>query len=134
MPERVQATFDSRDGGVCAAIPDYQSIMLPLLQLASDGKEWSLRDAGQAIIQKFGLTPEEVEELLPSRSQPAIYNRVGWARTYLVKAGALTQTRRGYFAIYRPWQRDSLEKAIVVEREVSIAVPRVQRLQSPSAG
>ena len=99
MPERVQATFDSRDGGVCVAIPDYQSIMLPLLQLASDGKEWSLRDAGQAIIQKFGLTPEEVEELLPSRSQPAIYNRVGWARTYLVKAGALTQTRRGYFAI-----------------------------------
>jgi restriction system protein len=69
------------------------------IQLASDGKEWSLRDAGQAIIQKFALTPEEVEELLPSRSQPVIYNRVGWARTYLVKAGALAQTRRGYFAI-----------------------------------
>jgi len=81
------------------AIPDYQSIMLPLLQLACDGNEWSLREAGQAIIQKFALSPEEVEELLPSRSQPVIYNRVGWARTYLVKAGALTQTRRGFFAI-----------------------------------
>jgi restriction system protein len=65
------------------AIPDYQSIMLPLLQIASDGKEWSLRDAGQAINKKFSLTPEEVEEFLPSRSQSVIYNRIGGARTYL---------------------------------------------------
>ncbi|NDC39822.1 MAG: restriction endonuclease [Proteobacteria bacterium] len=69
------------------------------MQLAGDGREWSLRDAAEAIIKSFALTSEEVGQLLPSRTQPIIYNRVGWARTYLSKAGALHQTRRGFFAI-----------------------------------
>jgi len=81
------------------AIPDYQSIMLPLLQLAGDQKEHSLREAIEALADEFNLTDEERRELLPSGQQATFDNRVGWARTYLKKAGLLESTRRGYIQV-----------------------------------
>jgi restriction system protein len=81
------------------AIPDYQSVMLPLLQFAGDGQEHLFRDAVDTLANEFGLTKDERIELLPSKTQPVFDNRVGWARTYLVKAGVLESPRRGYFRI-----------------------------------
>lgn len=81
------------------AIPNYQSIMLPLLKFASDKTEHSLREAIEALTDEFSLTDEESRELLPSGRQAIFDNRVGWARTYMVKAGLLKSTRRGYFQI-----------------------------------
>ncbi|MEM7771113.1 MAG: restriction endonuclease [Cyanobacteria bacterium P01_E01_bin.6] len=81
------------------AIPDYQSIMLPLLRFAADQQEYSLRETIDILGDKFGLKPEERKELLPSGRQATFDNRVGWARTYLKKAGLLTSTRRGYYQI-----------------------------------
>jgi restriction system protein len=81
------------------AIPDYQTIMLPLLKLAHDNKEHRFRDAVDALADHFHLTDDERKELLPSGQQPLLNNRVGWARLYLVKAGLLEATRRGYFKI-----------------------------------
>lgn len=81
------------------AIPDYQSIMLPLLRLAGDGGEHVFRDTVNTLADKFALTAEERAQPLPSGTQPAFDNRVGWARTYLVKAGLLQSPRRGYFRI-----------------------------------
>lgn len=81
------------------AIPDYQTIMLPLLQFASDKQEHSLRDAIDSLAGEFGLNNEERKELLPSGQQEVFNNRVGWARTYMKKAGLLDTTRRGYFKI-----------------------------------
>jgi restriction system protein len=81
------------------AIPDFQSIMLPLLQFASDQKEHSLREAIEQLADDFGLTDDERKELLPSGRQPTFDNRVGWARTYLKKAGLVRSPRRGYFQI-----------------------------------
>lgn len=81
------------------AIPDYQSVMLPLLKFAGDGQEHSLREAIETLAGEFELTGEERAELLPSGQQAVFDNRVGWARTYLKKAGLLTSTRRGYFEI-----------------------------------
>ena len=80
-------------------IPDFQSIMLPLLTFAGDGKEHSLREAIESLAQQFALTPEERAELLPSGRQEIFVNRVGWARTYMKKAGLLDSTRRGHFKI-----------------------------------
>ena len=80
-------------------IPDFQTTFLPLLKYAADGQEHSLREATDAVSDEFGLTPEERQELLSSGSQPIILNRVGWAKTYLVKAGLLRISRRGYFEI-----------------------------------
>nr|MCM0591225.1 restriction endonuclease [Gloeotrichia echinulata DEX184] len=80
-------------------IPDYQSIMLPLLQLLVDEKEHSLQESIEYLAEKFKLSDEARKELLPSGRQSAFDNRVGWARTYMKKAGLLEYTRRGYFRI-----------------------------------
>jgi len=81
------------------AIPDYQTVMLPLLKFAGDQKEHSLREAIDQLAEKFDLTEEERKELLPSGQQEIFTNRVAWARTYMGKAGLLESTRRGYFKI-----------------------------------
>jgi len=80
------------------AIPDYQTIMLPLLRFAEDKKEHSLRQAIDALAVQFNLTDKERRELLTSGKQ-IFDNRVGWARTYIKKAGLIEITRRGYSRI-----------------------------------
>jgi len=80
-------------------IPDYQEIMLPLLKLASDGEEHSLKEAYEVISNQFDLSEQERRELLPSGTQSVINNRVGWARTYLKKAGLFQDPKRGFFKI-----------------------------------
>ena len=82
-------------------ISDYQSIMLPLLQFASDEKEHPLREAVDDLAQRFQLADAERKQLLSSGVQPTFDNRVVWARTYMGKAGLLEATRRGYFRITR---------------------------------
>ncbi len=81
------------------AIPDYESIMLPLLRYASDQHEHSLRETIEALATGFKLSDEERRQLLPSGQQAVFDNRVGWARTYMKKAGLLESTRRGYYKI-----------------------------------
>lgn len=80
-------------------IPDFQSIMLPLLKLAADGDIHSIHDAVNKLADDYSLSDEEKSKLLQSGQQPIFYNRVGWARTYLKKAGILTDPKRGYFQI-----------------------------------
>lgn len=81
------------------SVPDFQTIMLPLLQFASDGEEHSIHEAVDELARHFSLTEEDESKLLPSGQQPIFYNRVGWARTYLKKARLLNDPRRGYFRI-----------------------------------
>ena len=80
-------------------IPTYEEIMLPLLKNIADGKEHSLSETVDALAKSFGLSDEELRELLPSGRQPVFRNRVGWARTYMKKAGLLTSTKRAHFKI-----------------------------------
>ena len=81
------------------AIPDYQTIMLPLLKEISDGNEHPLQQVIEALAQQFSLSDVERKELLPSGGQFIFHNRVGWARTYLKKAGMLSTPRRGIMHI-----------------------------------
>lgn len=84
------------------AIPDYQTLMLPLLRLAADGVDHKFRDAVEQLAVEFSLTPDERSELLPSGTAPTFDNRVGWARTYLKQAGLLNSPKRGFFRIAEP--------------------------------
>ena len=77
------------------SIPDYQTLMLPLLNLLKDAKEHTIRECIEKLAEQFSLTSEERRQLLPSGQQPVFDNRVGWARTYLNKAGLLESPRRG---------------------------------------
>jgi len=81
------------------AIPDYQSLMLPVLEEISDIKEYKIRDIIEALAKKFHLTEEERKELLPSGQQPIFDNRVAWAKTYLKKAGLLESPKRALIVI-----------------------------------
>jgi restriction system protein len=80
-------------------IPDFQNLMLPMLQLAADGDEHRLSDAIETLAQQFQLSEAERAELLPSGIQPRIDNKAGWARTHLGKALLLESPRRGWFRI-----------------------------------
>ncbi|WP_090373362.1 restriction endonuclease [Dyadobacter sp. SG02] len=80
-------------------IPDYQTIMLPVLKLAGDQKEHSLKDAVEILSNQFQLSDAEKSVLLPSGQGLLFSNRVGWARTYLKKAGLLTSPKRGSILI-----------------------------------
>jgi restriction system protein len=81
------------------AIPDYQSLMLPVLKLASDGNEHRMSDVVASLAEHLKLTEAEREELLPSGKQPVFNNRVHWAKTYLAQARLLVSTRRAFFKI-----------------------------------
>ncbi len=79
-------------------IPDYQSLMRPVLVCAAAG-ESRIGDTVDKLADQLALTPEERAELLPSGKQTRFANRVNWAKAYLAKAGLVENTRRGYFCI-----------------------------------
>ncbi len=79
-------------------IPDYQTLMLPVLRKAAKG-EIKVSQAIEEISDEYGLTDDEKAELLPSGRQTIIANRVHWAKTYLKQAGLVDATRRGHFRI-----------------------------------
>ena len=81
------------------SVPDYQTLMYPLLKFAEDEKEHSIKEAYESLANSFELTPDDKNELLPSGTQNVYKNRIGWARTYLKKAGLLDSPKRGYLKI-----------------------------------
>jgi len=80
-------------------IPDFQSIMLPLLARVADSKEHSIAQVREELATHFGVTPEEQAQLLPSGRARLFLNRVAWAKVYLQTALLLQATKRGHFRI-----------------------------------
>lgn len=80
------------------AVPDFQTLMLPVLRVAANG-EIRVAEAIERLSTQFNLTADERSELLPSGRQAKMANRVHWAVTYLVKAGLAERPRRGFFGI-----------------------------------
>ncbi len=80
-------------------IPDFQTIMLPFLEILGDGKEHELRQMIAQVSDRFDLTEDERRQFVPSQKQETIVNRVSWVRTYLKNAGLLMAIDRGVFKI-----------------------------------
>jgi restriction system protein len=78
-------------------IPDYQTLMLPVLRLAAEGGERQVGEIAGRIADEFGLTPEERAELSPSGRQSVLHNRIHWAKLYMSKAGLIASPARGRF-------------------------------------
>ena len=70
-----------------------------MLQIASDGQEYTVHDFTERLARQFNLTEEELNEFLPSGKQARFFNRVGWAKTHLTKAGLLVIAHRPYYVI-----------------------------------
>jgi restriction system protein len=81
------------------AVPDFQSFFKPLLEVAADGQEHSLREARTIIAEQMQLSADDLKELLPSGTQSRFDNRVAWAKSYFVQAKVLESTRRAHFRI-----------------------------------
>jgi hypothetical protein len=80
------------------AVPDFQTVMLPLLRLASDDQQHTSAEAVESLANQFQLSADERGQLLQN-GQPRFNNRVGWATTYLKKAGLLQSVGRGRFQL-----------------------------------
>jgi restriction system protein len=81
------------------SVPDYQSLMRPLLAYGQDGGEKNINETIAAIANHLRLSDDDRALLVPSGKQTLLGNRVHWARTYLDKAGAIRRTRRSHFQI-----------------------------------
>lgn len=78
-------------------IPDYQTLMLPVLRIAAEG-ETRVPIAAERIADQLGLTDEQREERLPSGTQRLLHNRIHWAKFYMNKAGLIHSPKRGVFS------------------------------------
>ena len=81
------------------AIPKYAEIFKPFLEFLKDGKQRSVNEVKQEMKEYFRLTEQETTELLPSGRQTVFANRVGWAGTYLSKAGLVDKPARAKYII-----------------------------------
>ena len=80
-------------------IPDFQTIMLPLLKFCADEKEHTNREAIDYLAEEFDLSDAERKELLPSGRQAVFDNRIAWSRAHLKMAKLIENTQRGVFRI-----------------------------------
>jgi restriction system protein len=81
------------------AVPDFQTLMLPVLQEYSDGKEHLSRHVRDDVARKLSLSAHDIAERLPTSPQTRFANRVAWAHSYLKQSGLLVSPRRGHYRI-----------------------------------
>ncbi len=80
-------------------IPDFQTVMLPILEAIGDGQEHHIQQITQRVSDRFNLTDDERTQKLPSGQQTIIGNRVAWAKAHMKMAGLIDSPRRGYVKI-----------------------------------
>jgi len=103
-------------------IPDFQTLMLPLLRQAADG-EVSIQTVIDQLADEYALSPDERAELLPSGKQTTFANRAHWAKSYLGKAGLIELTRRSHFAI------TDQGRSVLASPPPRIDIPYLRRFQ-----
>lgn len=81
------------------AVPKYDELMKPLLIAVSDGETYKMKDVTALLAEQLNLSSDDLAEMLPSRRQTVFKNRVGWAKTYLKKAGLLDSPARATIVI-----------------------------------
>lgn len=81
------------------AVPKYDELMKPLLDAVKDGEVYKIKDVTAVLAQQLNLSPDDLSEMLPSGRQTVFKNRVGWAKTYLKKAGLLNSPARATIVI-----------------------------------
>jgi len=113
-------------------IPDFQSCMLPFLRHLSDGAEHTPRDTEDAIAMHFKLTAQELSALLPSGQMTVFKSRVGWARTYIKKAGLLDSPKRGIYVITKRGQDVLAQNPIAINIKFLEQYPEFIAFQNAS--
>jgi len=105
-------------------VPDYETLMLPLLRALADGVEHPVGALRNTIASELNLTDQDRAELLPSGKQSVFDNRMGWAKTYLDKAGLVSSVRRGVYRI------TDQGRAALAEKPESLSKKYLERFES----
>ena len=108
------------------AVPDFQTLMLPVLQVFADGAEHASEEVRRRVAASLRLPESDLEELLPSGTQPAFQNRIHWALWYLRRCGLLVSTRRGVQRITDRGRGVLAKKPARVDLQASLAVSGVR--------
>lgn len=112
-------------------IPDFQSIMLPLLKRASDHQLHRVRDLIPELASEFSLTEEELDRRLPSGTQRVFDNRVFWSVTYLRKAGLLESPTRGHVKITASGDAQLAKGPKKIDIALLMQFPSFQEFRTP---
>lgn len=107
------------------SIPDYQTLLLPVLEIASKG-ETSVPLAEAEIAAKFSLSDQEREQMLPSGKQRVLHNRIHWAKFYLMKAGLLESPKRGRFVATTAGQAVLASPPAKLDTQYLLTIPAFQ--------
>lgn len=113
------------------AVPDYQSLMLPVLMSAANG-EVRISEVVRQLADELSLSEEDRSELLPSRRQAVFDNRVRWAKTYLTKAGLIESTRRAHFRITDRGRQALAENPDRIDNNYLSQFPEFEEFRSQS--
>jgi restriction system protein len=113
------------------AIPDYQSLMLPMLKIAGDGAEHRTRETITTLADQFGLTESERKQMLASGLASVFDDRFGWARYYLKRAGLLLNPRRSYFQITQRGKAVLAEAPERIDVKLLRQFPEFEEFYSP---
>jgi restriction system protein len=99
-------------------VPGFESFMLPLLRALDDGADHPVSEVRERIAREMALTAEDRAELLPSGKQAIFDNRLGWAKTYVDKAGLMATVKRGVYRITDEGRRLLAQKPEAVNKQV----------------
>ena len=116
------------------AVPDFQTLMLPLLEIYGDGKEHSINEAVDALSKKFSLTEQELTQFISSGKQTTIYNRISRQSTYLSKAGLLGNGPPFVISHFEAWQVGACGKTCQDRHALPSAFPRISRMEEKETG
>src|SRR3989338_2577231 len=86
-------------------IPQFKYVIKPLLEYLADGQEHSLKEAESSLAIKFNLKESQLSQTTPSGRMTIFSNRVGWAKTYLKKAGLIEAPKKALFKITQEGQK-----------------------------
>jgi restriction system protein len=111
------------------AIPDFQSLMRPLLVAVEDGRDHAIKDVRARLAQEYALTEEELAETLPSGPAKVFQNRVGWATTYLYRCGLLERPRRSTYRLTARGRNVLAENADRVDLRTLAQFPELKEFQ-----
>lgn len=99
------------------SVPKYYEMHKPILECLSDGQVHMMKELKVYIIKYFQLTEEDISALLPSGTQTYLTNRIGWARTYLKKAGLIESPARAVFQITKAGEEALHENPDVIDQK-----------------
>ena len=106
------------------AVPKYDELMKPLLLIIQDGSVYKIKDVTATLARQLNLSSQDIAERLPSGRQTVFKNRVGWAKTYLKKAGLLDSPARATIVI------TEAGKKVITENPKKIDAKYLERFPS----